>query len=184
MGWAERHLENGTRNSMYEFRTTTLCSSPVCFLYDIHLDVKDRGLWLCEWIPRPSGFAAPDERSAGFSPGRALARSSCMVSHDDSARGEAELGMAGFSLSGGGVGVGSRSVWVKQPRIHFEIKMNALSLKPTFASARQASGRRQLHVCAAQVRVVRPIASKFSERGMRRRPASLLELTPRAGLHW
>jgi hypothetical protein len=95
---------------MYEFRTTTLCSSPVCFLYDIHLDVKDRGLWLCEWIPRPSGFAAPDERSAGFSPGRALARSSCMVSHDDSARGEAELGMAGFSLSGGGVGVGSRSV--------------------------------------------------------------------------
>ena len=107
-----------------------------------------------------------------------------MVSHDDSARGEAELGMAGFSLSGGGVGVGSRSVWVKQPRIHFEIKMNALSLKPTFASARQASGRRQLHVCAAQVRVVRPIASKFSERRMRRRPASLLELTPRAGLHW
>merc|ERR1719183_154687 len=28
--------------------------------------------------------------------------------------------------------------------------MNALSLKPTFASARQASGRRRLHVCAAQ----------------------------------
>jgi len=46
--------------------------------------------------------------------------------------------------------------------------MNALSLKPTFASARQASGRRQLHVCAAQVRVVRPIRLQI----LRKRNAS------------